>query len=102
MPIEDLKKKVKTKWKVDVHRSSLYKARKKAQEVIYGKLGEQYYRLWDYCATTRNTNVESWVLLMVERLMPEVPCRFQRMYISLAAMKNGFKDGCRPVIGIDA
>jgi hypothetical protein len=45
MPIEVLKKKVKTKWNVDVHRSSLYRARKKAQEVIYGKLGEQYYRL---------------------------------------------------------
>jgi hypothetical protein len=34
--------------------------------------------------------------------MPEVPCRFQRMYMSLAAMKNGFRDGCRPIIGLDA
>jgi hypothetical protein len=39
---------------------------------------------------------------MVERPMPEVPCRFQRMYMSLAAMKNGFRDGCRPIIGLDA
>jgi hypothetical protein len=34
--------------------------------------------------------------------MPEVPCRFQMMYIFLATMKNGFKDGCRLVIGVDA
>jgi hypothetical protein len=39
---------------------------------------------------------------MVERPMPEVPCRFQSMYMSLAAMKNEFRDGCRPIIGLDA
>jgi len=102
MPIDVLKKKVKKKWNVDVHDNSLYRARKKAQESIFGKLGEQYYRLWDYCATIRSTNVGSCVILMVERPMPEVPCRFQRMYVSLAAMKKGFNDGCRPVIGLDA
>ncbi|XP_062152677.1 uncharacterized protein LOC133861000 [Alnus glutinosa] len=101
MPVEVLKKKVKKKWNVEIHPSTLYRARKRAQEVIYGKLGEQYHRLWDYCATIRSTNVGSCVILMVERPMPEMPCRFQRMYISLATMKNGFKDGCRPVIGLD-
>jgi hypothetical protein len=45
MLIEVLKKKVKTKWNADVHRSSLHRARKKAQEVIYRKFDEQYYRL---------------------------------------------------------
>ncbi|XP_062147727.1 uncharacterized protein LOC133856686 [Alnus glutinosa] len=102
MPIEVLKKKVKKKWNVEIHPSTLYRARKRAQEVIYGKLGEQYHRLWDCCTTIRSTNVGSCVILMVERPMPEMPCRFQRMYISLAAMKNGFKDWCRPVIGLDA
>jgi hypothetical protein len=30
-------------------------------------------------------------------------CNIQRLsYISLATMKNDFKDGCRPVIGLDA
>jgi hypothetical protein len=77
-------------------------ARKRVQEAIYGKLSEQCYRLWDYYATIRSTNVGSCILLMVERLMPEVPCRFQMMYMSLAAMKNGFKDRCSPLIGLDA
>jgi hypothetical protein len=39
---------------------------------------------------------------MVERPMLEVPNRFQRMYISMVAMRNSFRDGCRPVIGFDA
>jgi hypothetical protein len=102
MPIDVLRKKVKNKWNVDVHVSSLYRARKKARESIYVKLDEQYHRLWDYCSVVRSTNVGSCLILMVERPMPEVPCRFQRLYVSLAAMKNGFREGCRPVVGVDA
>ena len=44
----------------------------------------------------------SCLILMVERPMPKVLCVFQRFYVSLAAMKNGFKEGCRPVVGVDA
>ncbi|XP_059434845.1 uncharacterized protein LOC132167826 [Corylus avellana] len=102
MPIDVLQKKVKSKYNVDVHVSSLYRARKKARESIYEKFDEQYHRLWDYCSMVRSTNVGSCLLLMVERPMPQVPCRFQRIYISLAAMKNGFLEGCRPVVGLDA
>jgi hypothetical protein len=86
---------------VDVHLSSLYRARKLAQQKIYGKLDEQYHRLWDYCAMVRKTNVGSCLILMVERPVPEVPCRFQRLYVSFAVMKTGFLRGCRPVIGVD-
>jgi hypothetical protein len=93
---------VKAKWNVDAHPSSLYRARKKAQQKFYGKLDEQYHKLWDYCTMVRNTNIGSCLILMVDRPMPEVPCRFQRLYVSFAAMKIGFLQGCRPVIGIDA
>ena len=50
----------------------------------------------------RSTNVGNCLILMVKRLMSEVPCRFQRLYVSLATMKNGFKEGCRLVVGVDA
>jgi hypothetical protein len=56
--------------------SSLYRARKKARECIYEKLDEQYHCLWDYYSMVRSTNVGSCLILMVERPMPEVPCRF--------------------------
>jgi hypothetical protein len=80
----------------------LYRVRKKAQQKIYGKLDEQYHQLWDYCAMVRKTNVGSYLILMVKRPMPKVPCRFQRLYVSFAAMKTGFLQGCRPMIGVDA
>jgi hypothetical protein len=102
MFIDVLNKKVKKKWNVDIHHSSLYRARNKAQDVLYRKLSEQYYHLWDYCSTIKSTNVGSCVLLMVERHMHEVHCRFQNMYISFAARRNGLRYRCRPVIGLDA
>jgi hypothetical protein len=102
MPIDVLRKKVKNKWNVDVLVSSLYRAREKARESIYEKLDKQYHRLWDYCSMVKSTNVGNCLILMVERPMPEVPCRFQRLYVSLAAMKNGFNKGCRPIVGVDA
>ena len=37
----------------------------------------------------------------VDRPTIDVPPRFQRLFISLAGMKKGFLDGCRPVIGVD-
>jgi hypothetical protein len=45
MPIDVLQKKVKAKWNVDIHMSSLYRARKKAREMVYRKLDEQHHRL---------------------------------------------------------
>ena len=44
-PIDVLQKKVKTKWNVNAHVSSLYRVRKRAREIIYGKLDEQYHWL---------------------------------------------------------
>lgn len=44
----------------------------------------------------------SCFLLMVKRPMPDMPFRFQRLFISLAAMNNGFKEGYKPIIGVDA
>jgi len=41
------------------------------------------------------------VLMKVERPCPEVPPKFHRLYMSFAAMKKGFLDGCRSVIGVD-
>jgi hypothetical protein len=65
-------------------------------------MDEQYHQLWDYCAMVRKTNVGCCLILMVERPMPEVPYRFQRLYVSFATMKTGFLQRCRPVIGVDA
>ncbi|XP_062152008.1 uncharacterized protein LOC133860409 [Alnus glutinosa] len=79
----------------------MYRGRKKAGKRLYGCLGEQYGRLWDYCETLRRTNPGSCVMLKFEKTNPNLPAKFHRLYMSLAAMKKGFLEGCRPVIGLD-
>jgi hypothetical protein len=50
----------------------------------------------------RRTNVGSCVMMKVDRPLPDIPTKFQLLYLSLAAMKRGFLAGCRPIIGLDA
>jgi hypothetical protein len=40
-------------------------------------------------------------MMKVERPLPDIPAKFQRLYFFLAAMKSGFLVGCRPIIGLD-
>ena len=101
MPVQAVVGEVKRKWKVDVNDSQVYRARRKARSIIFGQYKEQYHQLWDYTATIRQTNQESCVLMKVDRLTTEMPPTFERMYLSLAAMRDGFKIGCRPIIGLD-
>ncbi|XP_062166992.1 uncharacterized protein LOC133873286 [Alnus glutinosa] len=89
------------RWRVDVNPSMMYRAKSKANRKIYGKQEGQYARLWNYCETLRATNLGSCVEMKVDRPVPEVNPRFLRPYCSLAAMKKGFMEGCRPVIGVD-
>ncbi|XP_059454848.1 uncharacterized protein LOC132185016 [Corylus avellana] len=101
MPLEVIQNEVKDKWRVDVNPTMMYRARRKAKQKLYGNLEDQYRRLWDYCETLRHTNSGSCVLMKVDRPNPNLPPRFGRLYVSLAGMKKGFLEGCRPFIGVD-
>ncbi|XP_062170546.1 uncharacterized protein LOC133876254 [Alnus glutinosa] len=101
MPLHMIQNEVQERWRIDVNPSMMYRTRIKANKKIYGNHGGQYAALWDYCETLRATNPGSCVVMKVDRTVPEANPRFQRLYCSLAAMKKGFLEGCRPVIGVD-
>lgn len=56
MPLEVIQDEVKRKWNVEVTKSQMYRGRRRAGKQIFGNLGEQYGRLWDYYETLRQTN----------------------------------------------
>jgi hypothetical protein len=101
MPLDVIQNEVKDKWRVDVNPSMMYRARRKAKQKLYGKVKDQYGRLWDYCETLRQTNSGSCVVMKVDRTNPDLPPKFGRLYVSLATMKVGFLEGYRPIIGVD-
>jgi hypothetical protein len=51
---------------VDVTTRQLYRAKVKVKQQIEGKHKDRYMRLWDYCATVRQLNRGSTMLMKVE------------------------------------
>ncbi|XP_025692605.1 uncharacterized protein [Arachis hypogaea] len=60
----------------------------------------QYALLRDYAETLLKTNPGSTVKIGVTPL-PDGQVMFDKIYICLSGCKNGFKAGCRPLIGLD-
>ncbi|XP_077215851.1 uncharacterized protein LOC143850494 [Tasmannia lanceolata] len=67
----------------------------------WGGYVEQYARVWDYCDLVRSRSLGSCVKLKVERPSLDVMPTFQRLYVSLHAMRQGFLAGCGPFIDLD-
>ena len=86
---------------IDVNRSQIYRTKRKALEMIQGNHKEQYNMLWDYCEMVRRSNPNSVLLLKVERPSLEILPVFQRLFVCLSAIRDGFVAGCRPMIGLD-
>lgn len=80
----------------------IYRALKKARENILGKQELEYAKLYAYANEIKKKMPTSTVKIMSEQ---DDSCstlmRFKRFYMCLAPLKEGFLDGCRPVIGLD-
>ncbi|GMY18093.1 hypothetical protein FCV25MIE_13332 [Fagus crenata] len=89
-----------------------YRAKAKAMDILEGSHIEQYNMLWDYCEELRRSNPGSTVLMKVQSFNEgEIEAEdvsqirdpvFQRLYVCFEACKTGFKNACRPFIGVDA
>lgn len=95
-------KAVKRDWMVDVSHSQVYRAKKRAMEVIEGNHGQQYWRIKDYCEMIRRENRGSIAVLKVRRTFDDSTPVFQRVFIMYGAQARGFLFGYRPLIGLDA
>ena len=100
--VKSVKDDVRKGWMLYISSRQVYRAKRKAIEVIQGKHEDQYLRHWDYCEMVRIPNLGSITLLKVERpWLGSVPI-FQRMFIMYDAQARGFIAHCRPIIGLDA
>lgn len=89
---------VQNEKKVKISKTQAWKARKKALEKVRGKVADQFHRLHDYVAECLRANPGSTFVIKTE---DEEVDRFKRIYVCWAGIKEGFKAGCRKLIGID-
>ena len=79
----------------------MYRAKRKATNLITGDEQLQYGKLKDYAEMIRLNDKRSRVILQTEMEDENAQPKFKRMYIKNNAQKVGFFGGCRPIIGLD-
>ncbi|XP_075478962.1 uncharacterized protein LOC142519825 [Primulina tabacum] len=74
-------------------------AKRKALKLVQGSVDEQFWQIRKYCAELKRSDAGATVVLKLTE-DDEGP-RFQRLYVCFSACKQGFKNACRRVIGVD-
>lgn len=85
---------------VHVEYSKCWHARAIAKLMLYGDNAEQYRRVWDYVNAVKKHNEGSIAIVCCDSIERPPPI-FQRIFIALKPVIEGFKNGCRPIIGLD-
>ena len=86
---------------VDISYGQVYRAKRKATNLITRVEQLQYGKLKDYAEMIRLTDKGSGVILQTKMEDENAQPKFKRMYIRYNAQKVGFLGGCRPIIGLD-
>ncbi|XP_061999337.1 uncharacterized protein LOC133716677 [Rosa rugosa] len=90
---------IQKKFNLDVNVQTISRGKNKAKRMNEGHYVEQYNKLASYKKELLRSNPGSTVEIKTE-MVGDVR-RFHRMYVCLPACKKGWKDGCRPLIGLD-
>ncbi|XP_074298337.1 uncharacterized protein LOC141629194 [Silene latifolia] len=98
--VATFQKKVLSDLRVDIGYFKAYYAKEKALKMIYGKADEQYKFVWDYAETLLKHDQGSSVFVQLGNIQTPPPV-FKRMYMCLRGCKEGFINGCRPILGVD-
>lgn len=98
---KEFKKDVSDTYKMTVTRLQCYRAKQKALGEVENGLIEHYSHLRSYAREIIKSDNRNTVKLSVHRQGPDEPATFKRMYICFHALKKGWKEGCRPILGLD-
>nr|GEW68211.1 hypothetical protein [Tanacetum cinerariifolium] len=83
--------------KYDVQEKRDYIFKKKLERDVLN----EYKKLNDYAKALVDTNPGTSVDIEIEHIGTGIPLYFKRMYVCLAAVHEGFLDGCRKYLGLD-
>ncbi|KAK8586627.1 hypothetical protein V6N13_010215 [Hibiscus sabdariffa] len=101
MKATDIRALVRQKLGVMVNISKVRRAKLQVIKSIQEKYIEEFKILREYCDELCETNPSSSVKLEVDRSKTDSLPMFSRLYICFKSLKENFKEGCRPIIGLD-
>nr|KAJ0188126.1 hypothetical protein LSAT_V11C900457930 [Lactuca sativa] len=100
LSVRKLSAKVITKFGIQVSMGQCKRAKKYAVNLIKGSLVEHYGKLWAYGHEILRTNPRSTAKLDVET-GPDGKKYLSKFYMCFQRVKQGWKEGCRRIIGLD-
>ncbi|KAK8622514.1 hypothetical protein V6N13_117424 [Hibiscus sabdariffa] len=101
MKATDIRALVRQKLGVMVNISKVRRAKLQVIKSIQEKYIEEFKILREYCDDLCETNPGRSVKLEVDRSTTDSSPVFSRLYICFKSLKENFKEGCRPIIGLD-
>ncbi|XP_019242569.1 PREDICTED: uncharacterized protein LOC109222702, partial [Nicotiana attenuata] len=100
MKVREFRKLIKQKLDLYVGRSTAHRARAKILKEIIGDVHQDFKRLYDYRDMILQTNPGSTCVVKAED-PGDGKLVFSKIYVCLHAMKRGWLEGCRRIIGLD-
>ncbi|GKC85984.1 FAR1-related sequence 10 [Tanacetum coccineum] len=103
IPVKAIQEQMQKKFHVTISKTKEFRAKAKAQVHLIGDVQVQYSFLRDYVSELQKFNPYTIVKIDVYREEdPEKTTRmFRRIYVCLGALKWGFKEGGRELLGLD-
>ncbi|KAK8971983.1 hypothetical protein V6N11_041919 [Hibiscus sabdariffa] len=100
MKVETLKQHCRKELGVYASFNKCQRARLNVLREKRGSYIEEYATIWGYATELLHSNPGSTISIQVHR-DSDNKAIFHRMYICFDALKKGWKEGCRPFIGVD-
>ncbi|GJS19818.1 hypothetical protein Tco_0448450 [Tanacetum coccineum] len=103
MPIKEIQEQMQKKFHVAISKDKAFRVKAKAAVSLRGDVKIQYALLRDYVMELKRCNPDTTVKIDVYgEEDPESPTRlFRRIYVCLGALKKGFREGGRELLGLD-
>lgn len=99
--IGEMQEEFKRVLKVDVCDAKCCRVRKEALSGVEEKMKEHYAKIRKFGGEILRSNRHNTVKISTTRVQEGDANRFRRIYVCYGALKNGWKNCCRPVLGLD-
>ncbi|KAK8609691.1 hypothetical protein V6N13_093107 [Hibiscus sabdariffa] len=101
MKIREIQRRIQSELHVNVPNARCRRAKSLVTSRLAGSCKEEFALLWDYADELRTKNPGSTIKMAVNRVSDISSPHFKRFYVCFDALKRGWKEGCRPIMGLD-
>lgn len=99
--VKEMIETIRNEMEIEVPWIKILRVRKVALDGVADQLKVHYSRVRDYGYEVLKNNPQNTVKICGTKLNDGDVNRFKRIYICYAALKTGWKAGCKPILGLD-